>query len=110
MENLNNTPEQAVPVSGMDLASSVSETGTPKASSSAPNLSNKDSVHLNHATRPVASSQELGLGAGAPTPAVKGELPKTTGNTVGGWNRFAGYSRQDAMNKKNERRDGKGRR
>jgi hypothetical protein len=32
-------------------------------------------------------------------PAVKMELPKTTGTTKGGWNRFAGYNPNDAKNK-----------
>jgi hypothetical protein len=44
-------------------------------------------------------------------PVVKGELPKTTKSTVGGWNRFAGYNPNDAKNKKNDRGDrNKGRR
>jgi hypothetical protein len=42
--------------------------------------------------------------AAAPAaPVVKGELPKTTGTTVGGWNRFAGYNPNDAKNKRNDR-------
>jgi hypothetical protein len=40
---------------------------------------------------------------------IKGELPKTTGTTPGGWNRFAGYDPKAAKDKKNDRRDGKGR-
>jgi hypothetical protein len=50
--------------------------------------------------------------APAPAPAVKGEMPKTTGKTPGGWNRFAGYNPNDAKNKKNDRRgdSSKGRR
>lgn len=44
-------------------------------------------------------------------PVVKGELPKTSGTTVGGWNRFAGYKPGEQKNKKNDRGDrGKGRR
>lgn len=46
----------------------------------------------------------------APAPAVNVEMPKTTGKTPGGWNRFAGYNPNDAKNKKNDRRDNKGRR
>jgi hypothetical protein len=77
----------AEPVSVGDLAGSLPRTGTPKASPSTG-----------------------GLGAGAPAPAFNGELPKTTGKTPGGWNRFAGYNPNDAKNKKNDRRDNKGRR
>ena len=45
-----------------------------------------------------------------PAPAPKGEIPKTTGKTPGGWNRFAGYNPNAAKDKKNDRRDNKGRR
>jgi hypothetical protein len=69
------------PVPVMNLAGSVSGTGTPQASLSAG-----------------------GLGAGAPVAPAKKELPKTTGQTVGGWNRFAGYNPAAAKNKKNDRR------
>jgi hypothetical protein len=50
--------------------------------------------------------------APAPVATVKGEMPKTTGKTPGGWNRFAGYNPNDAKNKKNDRRgdSSKGRR
>jgi hypothetical protein len=97
MENLNNTPEQAVPVSGTETP--VPVPAAPATPAQAP------AVPVQGTDTPKASPSTA-----APEAGVKGELPKTTGNTVGGWNRFAGYSRQDAMNKKNERRDGKGRR
>ena len=50
--------------------------------------------------------------ASAPVPGVKMELPKTTGKTPGGWNRFAGYNPAEAKNKKDNRRgdSSKGRR
>jgi hypothetical protein len=52
--------------------------------------------------------------AATPTPAPSGpvELPKTTGKTPGGWNRFAGYNPAEAKNKKDNRRgdSSKGRR
>ena len=51
----------------------------------------------------------------APTPApapaaprVKMELPKTDGNTVGGWNRFAGYNPNAAKSKQKDGRGGSG--
>jgi hypothetical protein len=37
--------------------------------------------------------------APAPVAAVKMEIPQTKGTTPGGWNRFAGYNRNDAKNK-----------
>jgi hypothetical protein len=59
-----------------------------------------------------------GLGAEAPAPAAapatapvaaaKVELPKTTGKTVGGWNRFAGYDPNAAKNKQKDGRGGPG--
>ena len=80
------TVPAVTPVPVKDLAGSVSGTGTPKASPSTG-----------------------GLGAGAPVPAVKMELPKTTGQTVGGWNRFAGYNPNAAKNKPKDGRGGPGR-
>jgi hypothetical protein len=77
------------PVPVVDLAGSVSGTGTPKAS---------------------PSTGGLGAGAPASVPAVKMELPKTTGTTVGGWNRFAGYNPNAAKNKAKDGRGGSGRR
>jgi hypothetical protein len=67
------------------------------------------------AAAPAASTPTASPTATAPTapaaPVVKGELPKTTGTTVGGWNRFAGYNPNEAKNKKNDRGDrNKGRR
>ncbi len=67
---------------------------------------------------PVASTPEAPAAAApaaapAPKPAAvpfTGEIPKTDGKTPGGWNRFAGYNPNDAKNKKNDRRDNKGRR
>lgn len=46
--------------------------------------------------------------ATAPVAAVKVELPKTTGQTVGGWNRFAGYNPNAAKNKPKDGRGGPG--
>ncbi len=84
MEMENSKPEETVQVPVENIASSVPGTGTPKASPSTG-----------------------GLGAGAP--AVKMELPKTTGQTVGGWNRFAGYNPNAAKNKPKDGRGGPGR-
>ena len=39
----------------------------------------------------------------APEPAINMELPKTTGQTPGGWNRFAGYNPNEAKNKQRGR-------
>ena len=84
MDMLNSNPNETVQVPVKDLAGSVPETSTPKASPSTG-----------------------GLGAGVP--AVKTELPKTTGQTVGGWNRFAGYNPNAAKNKQKDGRGGSGR-
>ena len=46
----------------------------------------------------------------APQPAANGELPKTTGKTVGGWNRFAGYNPNEARNKQGGRDKDRGQR
>ena len=47
----------------------------------------------------------------APAPAVpQGPIPQTNGKTPGGWNRFAGYDREAAKNKKQDRRESRGRR
>ncbi|HTC20456.1 MAG TPA: hypothetical protein VK859_06400 [bacterium] len=66
---------------------------------------------------PTAPPAPVTTATAAPAPApavpvVKGEIPKTTGKTPGGWNRFAGYNPNDAKNKKNDRRgdSSKGRR
>lgn len=59
---------------------------------------------------PVVQVAPVVTAATPSVPAVKGELPKTSGNTVGGWNRFAGYNPNAAKDKKNDRRDNKGRR
>ena len=46
----------------------------------------------------------------APGPAAKIEIPKTTGKTPGGWNRFAGYNPNDAKNKQGGRDKDRGQR
>src|SRR5438128_1259382 len=43
------------------------------------------------APAPAAAPAPAVNPAPAAAPVVKGELPKTTGSTPGGWNRFAGY-------------------
>jgi hypothetical protein len=75
------TATTPAPVPVVDLTSSVSGTGTPKASPST---------------------------GGPGAVAVKMELPKTTGQTVGGWNRFAGYNPNAAKNKPKDGRGGPG--
>jgi len=63
---------------------------------------------------PVAQAAPAAPAAPAPVklaPLGTVELPKTTGKTPGGWNRFAGYDPKEAKNKKNDNRGGnKGRR
>lgn len=48
--------------------------------------------------------------AAAPAPGAKMELPKTTGKTPGGWNRFAGYNPNDAKNRQGGRDKDRGQR
>jgi len=45
----------------------------------------------------------------ATVPAAPMVLPKTTGQTVGGWNRFAGYNPAAAKNKPKDGQRGSGR-
>ncbi len=89
MDTLNNNPEgtQSVPTPVAPIESTPEAIAAPVA-----------------ALAPVAA---------APTPApaaprVKMELPKTDGNTVGGWNRFAGYNPNAAKNKQKDGRGGPG--
>jgi hypothetical protein len=93
-----NTPEALVPI--VDLASSVAGTSTPKASPSTGGLGAGATSPAVKATVAVTP---------APVSAVKTELPKTTGQTVGGWNRFAGYNPNAAKNKPKDGRGGPGR-
>lgn len=97
MDNVENKPQEttapaaapatdaaSAPVPVESLASSVPETGTPKAN---------------------PSTGGLGAGAPAPVEIVKGIVPTTKGNVPGGWNRFAGYKPGEAKNKQKDRRD-----
>src|SRR5947207_1860213 len=116
MENLNSTVNEATPVAesvealpvpGMDLASSVTGTDTPKASPSTGDLGAGASVPVETvAPAVIAKPAPVVIPSGQ---IIKGELPKTTGTTPGGWNRFAGYDPKASKDKKNDRRDGKGR-
>jgi hypothetical protein len=56
----------------------------------------------------AATAAPAATPATVPVAAVKTELPKTTGQTVGGWNRFAGYNPNAAKNKPKEGRGGAG--
>lgn len=107
MDTLNNTPAETVLVPDMDLASSVSGTSTPKASPSTGDLGAGAT-----SPAPVAAPVPAPVVAPAPVaavPAVKMELPKTDGKTVGGWNRFAGYNPNAAKAKQRDGRGGRGR-
>ena len=113
--------EAGAPVPAGDPAGSVPETGTPKASPSTGGLETGAPVPAENATgsapaqaaktpEPAAPSTPTASPA-ASEPAAKVELPKTTGTTVGGWNRFAGYNPNAAKNKPKGGREGsKGRR
>jgi hypothetical protein len=93
MDTLNNTPAEAVPAPVEAVASAPEVAAAPVETAA-----------------PVAAAAP----APAPTPAapaaprVKMELPKTDGNTVGGWNRFAGYNPNAAKNKQKDGRGGSG--
>ena len=54
-------------------------------------------------SNPMESNPPESAPAPAPAPAVNNELPKNTGKTVGGWNRFAGYNPNEAKNKQGRR-------
>ena len=100
METLNSTPQV---------------TESDQATVPAPVASAPEAVAVPAATvAPTAPAPTTAAPAPAATaaPVVKGEIPKTTGKTPGGWNRFAGYNPNDAKNKKNDRRgdSSKGRR
>ena len=85
MDTLNSNPAGTVPVPVEDLAGSAPMTSTPEATAA-----------------PAAALAPVSA------PAVKMELPKTTGQTVGGWNRFAGYNPNAAKNKPKDGRGGPG--
>jgi hypothetical protein len=127
MDTLNSNPAEIVPVPVEDLAGSVPETNTPevtlvpvvdlagsvpgtgtlKASPSTGGLGAEAPAPAATAA-PAAKAAPAATPAPAPGPAFKMELPKTTGQTVGGWNRFAGYNPNAAKNKPKEGRGGPG--
>lgn len=99
MDMLNsNANETLVPVE--NLASSVPESVT------APVVSAPEAAPVAITVPAVKATPAV---APAPVPAVRMELPKTTGTTVGGWNRFAGYNPNAAKNKPKDGRGGSGR-
>lgn len=57
----------------------------------------------------VAAVPAVKAAPAAIVPAGPMVLPKTTGQTVGGWNRFAGYNPNAAKNKPKDGRGGPGR-
>lgn len=97
MDMVDNSPKETESAPAAAPAPVASTPEAPKAPSAAP--------------APVAAAPAP---APAPAPArveiVKGIVPQTKGTTPGGWNRFAGYKPGDAKNKKNDRRESKGRR
>ena len=99
MENLNSTPAETAQVAVMEPTASIPEAAAAPVETAAPaSVAAAPAVIAAPAPVVVPSSQ-----------IIKGELPKTTGTTPGGWNRFAGYDPKAAKDKKNDRRDGKGR-
>lgn len=72
--------------------------------------SNPEEAKSAPAPAPAAAAPAATPAPAPAAPAPTGELPKTTGTTVGGWNRFAGYKPGDNNKKKNDRRDQRGRR
>ncbi len=52
------------------------------------------------AAAPEAPVAPAAAATAVPAVAVKMEIPVTKGTTPGGWNRFAGYNRNDAKNNK----------
>jgi len=118
MDTLNSSPTETVMVPVEDLAGSVPGTSTPEASPSTGGLGSGESVPtsvpVQMTSTPVATAAQAAIAAPAATPApvpvaaAKGELPKTNGQTVGGWNRFAGYNPNAAKNKPKDGRGGPG--
>jgi hypothetical protein len=93
MEELNSNPNETAPVASTPEATSVPVVAAPAVA-----------VTSTVAVTPTVAVTSTVAAAKAPVAAVKMELPKTTGQTVGGWNRFAGYNPAAAKNKKNDRR------
>jgi hypothetical protein len=60
------------------------------------------------APAPAAKAPEAAAAPAAPAPveAPQGVVPVTKANAPGGWNRFAGYKREDNRNNDKGRRDG----
>ncbi|HXL73999.1 MAG TPA: hypothetical protein VN963_10285 [bacterium] len=94
MDTLNSNPTETVPVPVENLAGSV------PASVLTPMTSTPEVTAV-----PAAKAATP---ATVPVAAVKTELPKTNGQTVGGWNRFAGYNPNAAKNKPKDGRGGPG--
>lgn len=97
MDTLNSNPTEteSVPTSAEATTTSAPEATATPAVTAAPVA----------AAVPVATPAPVAAPA---APAVKMELPKTTGQTVGGWNRFAGYNPNAAKSKQKDGRGGPG--
>jgi len=113
MDTLNSNTTETVLVPVEDITGSASGTSTPKASPSTGGLRSGESVPTSVPAQIPSTPETTAAPAATPAPvpvaAAKMELPKTTGQTVGGWNRFAGYNPNAAKNKQKDGRGGSGR-
>jgi hypothetical protein len=85
----------------MDTTNSNPAEAAPVATASAPEVT---AAPAPAAPAVVAASAPVKT---APVATGPVEIPKTTGKTPGGWNRFAGYNPNEAKNKKNDRQGGR---
>jgi len=113
MDMVDNKPQETVPASVPEPAASAPEAPAAAAAPvAAPAPVSAPAVAAAHVTAPAPASAPAVTAAPAPAPVeiVRGVVPQTKANAPGGWNRFAGYKPGDGKNKKNDRREGKGRR
>lgn len=75
---------------------------------SAPETASAPAASAPESVAPAAAPAAMAAPAAAPAPSapVNMELPKTTGKTPGGWNRFATPKKAENKFKSKDRRDG----
>ena len=114
MDMENNKPEETVPApgtgaphpSGLDPSAIKNIEASPSTGGLGAGRPVPAAVPAPVANTPEAAAAPAMTPAPAPVAAAKAVIPKTDGKTPGGWNRFAGYSRNDAKKKQNDRREG----
>jgi hypothetical protein len=105
METLNSNSTETKPAPVEDLAGSVPAPAPAPAAVTPPAAAAPAAPAV-----PAVSVTPAAAPAPAPVSLAYMVIPKTTGKTPGGWNRFAGFDRNEAKNKPKDRRDSSKRR